>query len=820
VAVWLTTALCFRSAVAGILALVPVALAILVTYAVMGFAGIWLGMGTSMAAAIAVGLAVDFSVHVLSRLIQLVREEERPMDEALDVLFVSTGRALVFNVAAVVLGFGVLMVSKVPSLMQFGTLVGICVATGCVASLTVLPALVCLARPRFLELPSVRQATRMMHAAGAVAIGCGGALLAPVSAHAAGGDASLATMQAVEVAQAVQTLQTGAVGLLVVTMMLAMGLRLTVADILAVQRRPDAFRWGLVANLVLVPTIGAALCRVLDLPPGVGAGLVLCAAVPGGPMGPLLASLAGADLGFSIGLMAVLSLVSTVSAPLTLSLLLPEAAGRGIVDTFAALMAMVLAFQLAPLVVGLGLRRWRPLLADRLAQPFSVTANTLLAAVVAALLVTKGHLLTTMGWQSVGAMAVVVGASLLAGRALVGHPESTARALGLCTAVRNLSLALLLAAAYFPEPSTDAAILSFGLLMLVGPAIVAARWARADALTRSRSTRRGRSSSASAASSTNCANPGDSDDSNGFGGVATPGRPASAAKPDLRIVRGVRRVSHGLTAAPPYLIGTLLALLAPAATQASEEAAVPSPSGDEIVARINARDDGQAVAQHTVMELVDRRGKTRTYETRIFRKYDGKERRLALFFGWPPNVKGAAFLTYDRPAAGRDDQWLYLPATRRVRRVSAANRGDYFMGTDFTYDDMKNGSKVAAHDYAWTAAGVESVDGHRCHVVDATPVSAEVAEELGYGRGRLWVDAEIWMVRQARLWDVAGNRLKTIRTEDIRQVQGIWTAHRLEVDNHKTGHRTRFVISDVSYEDGVDDELFTERALRRGNQVW
>ena len=66
------------------------------------------------------------------------------------------------------------------------------------------------------------------------------------------------------------------------------------------------------------------------------------------------------------------------------------------------------------------------------------------------------------------------------------------------------------------------------------------------------------------------------------------------------------------------------------------------------------------------------------------------------------------------------------------------------------------------------------------------------------------------------MWDVKLNPLKTIKTSDIRKVQGIWTQHRIDVENHKTGHRTRFLFSEVDYESGVKDDLFTQNALRRG----
>ena len=150
VAVWLMAGASFRSMVAGTLALAPVALAVLLVYAFMGMTGMWLSVGTSMFAAIAIGVGVDFAVHTIDRLIILLRHQQQTLEDAFTALFPSTGRALLFNFAAVFFGFGVLATSSVPPLMRFGFLVAVAVSVSFLASMTVLPALVKVLRPAFL----------------------------------------------------------------------------------------------------------------------------------------------------------------------------------------------------------------------------------------------------------------------------------------------------------------------------------------------------------------------------------------------------------------------------------------------------------------------------------------------------------------------------------------------------------------------------------------------------------------------------------------------------------------------------------------------
>ncbi len=149
--VGLMAALSFHSLLAGLLALLPVLVTILMIYAVMGFNGIWLSVSTSMFAAIAIGLGVDFSIHTLERLQTQTVKQEQPIDQAILNLYPATGRALLFNFAALALGFGVLVSSKVVILQEFGLLVAVAIATSFLSSLTLLPALVKVFRPGFLK---------------------------------------------------------------------------------------------------------------------------------------------------------------------------------------------------------------------------------------------------------------------------------------------------------------------------------------------------------------------------------------------------------------------------------------------------------------------------------------------------------------------------------------------------------------------------------------------------------------------------------------------------------------------------------------------
>lgn len=241
------------------------------------------------------------------------------------------------------------------------------------------------------------------------------------------------------------------------------------------------------------------------------------------------------------------------------------------------------------------------------------------------------------------------------------------------------------------------------------------------------------------------------------------------------------------------------------------------PEAVEIVKKVNDRDDGAYNTRVMTMELIDKRGKSRIRETIGYSKYFGDEKRTIIFFTSPSNIKDTAFLTFDyRDVKVDDDQWLYLPAARKVRRISSSDRGDYFLGTDFTYEDIKKETKIELQDYTFRTVGEEEIEGHHCYIVEGIPVNDATAKELGYGKMRTWIDSDIWIARKGEYWDIRMNPLKALQITDIYQVDGIWSPHKLEVRNHKTGHSTRFTFSKVDYKTEFDDDVFTKRALERG----
>ena len=250
--------------------------------------------------------------------------------------------------------------------------------------------------------------------------------------------------------------------------------------------------------------------------------------------------------------------------------------------------------------------------------------------------------------------------------------------------------------------------------------------------------------------------------------------------------------------------------------------AVEAPDAMTVVNNVNAVDDGEHVTRNLTMTLIDKSGKTRVRETQTFRKYYDEEKRTILFYKKPTNVKGTSFLTFDYKQTDKDDdQWLYIPALRKVRRISASDRGDYFLGTDFTYEDILLEGKLEIADYDFSVIRpdklvLESGESYDAILMASKPKTEAISKELGYSRTEFWVDTSTWLIIKADYWDPKGNLLKTLLVSDIRPVDDILTRHKLAIDNHKTGHRTVFDFAEVDYQIPVKDSLFTQRAMKQG----
>jgi len=192
---------------------------------------------------------------------------------------------------------------------------------------------------------------------------------------------------------------------------------------------------------------------------------------------------------------------------------------------------------------------------------------------------------------------------------------------------------------------------------------------------------------------------------------------------------------------------------------------------------------------------------------------EDEEQRFSRFLE-PADVKDTTLLTYDYEHQD-DDIWLYLPALKKVKRILASNKSDYFMGSDFTYEDMENIDLV---NWTYTLAAPEVVDGVECHVLDAAPNNDKERAETAYSKMRYWIGIEDYLFRKVEYYDKKDRLSKRLITTDIRAISDTDSrkrAHRLDMQNLLTEHKTRIEMSKLELDVTVDDEVFSQRSLTR-----
>jgi predicted Na+-dependent transporter len=277
-------------------------------------------------------------------------------------------------------------------------------------------------------------------------------------------------------------LSNGAVLLFVITTMLAMGLSLTVAQILAPLRSVRLVALALVANFVLVPLLAFGLTHVIPLSEPLKIGLILIGAAAGAPFLPKLAQFAHGNVAFAVGLMVLLMVASILYLPIVMPLLLP-----GVRVDSLSIAVSLLVTMLLPLGIALAVRARYPEPAGQL-QPLMAQASNvaLLLVLVISLLANFRELIGVIGMGGILAVVILLAGGVVIGAVLGGPGRDTRTVLGLGTGTRNISAALLVATQSFTDPQVLAMVLvgsTVGLFILLPLAFELGRRAAKPAVT-------------------------------------------------------------------------------------------------------------------------------------------------------------------------------------------------------------------------------------------------------------------------------------------------------------------------------------------------
>lgn len=242
----------------------------------------------------------------------------------------------------------------------------------------------------------------------------------------------------------------------------------------------------------------------------------------------------------------------------------------------------------------------------------------------------------------------------------------------------------------------------------------------------------------------------------------------------------------------------------------SAAAETPEDKGLAIAVEAHERDQGWGDSRADMkMILRNQQGETSEREIRVRNlEVDGDGDKSLIIFDQPADVAGTAFLSYTH-ATEPDDQWLYLPALKRVKRIASANKSGPFMGSEFAFEDLSS-QEVEKYSYKWLRD--EALDGRECFVVERIPEY----RHSGYTKQVAWIDKEHYRPWKVEYYDRKGAHLKTLTFHEYEQyLDQYWRAHRMEMVNHLNGKSTTLTWSGYEFQNGFSDRDFDRNTLKR-----
>jgi outer membrane lipoprotein-sorting protein len=232
--------------------------------------------------------------------------------------------------------------------------------------------------------------------------------------------------------------------------------------------------------------------------------------------------------------------------------------------------------------------------------------------------------------------------------------------------------------------------------------------------------------------------------------------------------------------------------------------------GLEIAVAADKRDSGwSSMRANMVMTLEDRSGRTSTrkIESRQLEVEGDGDKSLSLFKE-PRDVSGTAMLTFTH-GLDADDQWLYLPALKRVKRISSKNQSGPFMGSEFAFEDLGS-QEIEKYTYKYLrdeACG----EGLNCTVSERYPEY----QNSGYSRQITWIDKAEFRPLKIEFYDRKNSLLKTLSFIKYQEYNGYWRADQFRMENHQNGKKTILDWTDYELGIGLSERDFNKNALKR-----
>ncbi len=273
----------------------------------------------------------------------------------------------------------------------------------------------------------------------------------------------------------------------------------------------------------------------------------------------------------------------------------------------------------------------------------------------------------------------------------------------------------------------------------------------------------------------------------------------------------IRKRMTGSPSVGLVLVSFSIALFAASPIRADD------PKARTIMEQVDARDDGDNRVSDIEMTLIDKRGNKRIRRLRSYTKDKGDDTYSMMFFLSPADVRDTGFLTYDYDDPERDDdQWLYLPALKKTKRIASSGKSGSFMGSDVSYADL---TKRPIEKYDYTLLKETELDGHPVWVIQAVPNDDDEIKETGYLKSIQFIRKDNFVLVRSKIWLKKGRRNKYMEVKELAQIDGIWVPTLMTMTTKKgkqTQHKTILRTSNIRFGQPLEFDTFSVRGLESG----
>jgi len=235
--------------------------------------------------------------------------------------------------------------------------------------------------------------------------------------------------------------------------------------------------------------------------------------------------------------------------------------------------------------------------------------------------------------------------------------------------------------------------------------------------------------------------------------------------------------------------------------------------GFDIAARSDRSDRGFFDSQVKLKMILRNAAGSESTRTLLLKTLEIKDENIGdkniIVFDTPADISGTALLSFSKILI-EDDQWIYLPALKRIKRISSVNKSGPFVGSEFAFEDL-TASELNKYEYKY-------LDSKHCGDLQCDRVERYPRYEYsGYTKQIVWIDQETYQIRKIEYYERRGDLLKTLEIENYKKYNNsFWRAHHFVMTNHQTGKITKLEYSEYNFKTGLKDNSFRKNVFSRG----